>query len=159
MARDITKWDDTPMSLQHFAESAIRAYKIAMTPPMMPVILVADAKLAEDPVPPNAKLHIPKLTLPTPPAGDSAVVQEMARLLVAAEYPVIRVDDVVTRTQKGIQLLVELAETLQAPVHGGNFPSRHPLNVGGVGNADLILGLELQDFYGTVNSLRDQLYR
>jgi len=32
MVRDFLKWDDLPMSLQHFAESAVRAYKIAMTP-------------------------------------------------------------------------------------------------------------------------------
>ena len=28
MVRDFTKWDDTPISLPHFAESAVRAYKI-----------------------------------------------------------------------------------------------------------------------------------
>ena len=33
MVRDYLKWDDMPLSLQHFAESAMRAYKIAMTPP------------------------------------------------------------------------------------------------------------------------------
>src|SRR6202167_2956590 len=42
MVRDYVKWDDSPTSLQHFAESAVRAYKIAMTPPMAPVLLVAD---------------------------------------------------------------------------------------------------------------------
>ena len=42
------------------------------------------------------------------------------------------VADRAARTPAGIELLVELAETLQAPVidHDGrmNFPSRHPLN-------------------------------
>ena len=38
MVRDYTKWDDTPVSLAHFAESAVRAYKIAMTPPYEPVV-------------------------------------------------------------------------------------------------------------------------
>ena len=33
MVREYTKWDDTPVSLTHFADSAVRAYKIAMTPP------------------------------------------------------------------------------------------------------------------------------
>ena len=33
MVREYTKWDDLPISLTHFAESAVRAYKIAMTPP------------------------------------------------------------------------------------------------------------------------------
>src|ERR1700682_2139709 len=45
MVRDFVKWDDTPVSLQHFAESSVRAYKIAMTPPMEPVLLVADTDL------------------------------------------------------------------------------------------------------------------
>ena len=36
--------------LPHFAESAVRAYKIAMTPPMMPVLLVLDGGLQEDPI-------------------------------------------------------------------------------------------------------------
>src|SRR5262249_10400194 len=38
LTRDFTKWDDQPTSLQHFAESAVRAYRIAMTPPMGPVL-------------------------------------------------------------------------------------------------------------------------
>ena len=36
MVRDFTKWDDTPWSLAHFAESAVRAYNVAVTPPMAP---------------------------------------------------------------------------------------------------------------------------
>ena len=45
-----------------------------------------------------------------------------------------------------------------------NFPTRHKLNLSGRGRpliaeADVILGLELTDFWGTVNSYRDQLER
>ena len=65
MVRDMVKWDDTPGSLQHFAESAVRAYKMAMTEPRGPVVLVVDATLQERPVPDRSKLHIPKLTLAT----------------------------------------------------------------------------------------------
>src|SRR5580692_6572149 len=50
LVRDFTKFDDAPMSLQHFAESAVRAYKIATTPPTMPVLLVADGDLQETPM-------------------------------------------------------------------------------------------------------------
>ena len=50
MVRDFTKWDDLPISLPHFAESAVRAYKIATTPPMMPVLIVADSDLQESPM-------------------------------------------------------------------------------------------------------------
>ena len=46
--RDFTKWDDQPVSLQHFAESVMRAYKIATTPPMGPVLITADGDLAEE---------------------------------------------------------------------------------------------------------------
>ncbi len=33
IVRDYVKWDDYPASLQHFAESSVRAYKVMMTPP------------------------------------------------------------------------------------------------------------------------------
>ena len=167
MLRDFTKWDDLPISLTQFAESAVRAYKIAMTPPMMPVVLIADGELQENPIPADAKLSIPSLALATPPQGDSAAVAEAARLLAAAENPVLIVDRA-ARTAAGMALLVELAETLQAPVvdMGGrmNFPTRHPLNQtwrarDEISNADVILGLELADFWGAIHSYRDQMER
>jgi len=67
--RDFVKWDDAPASLTHFAESAVRAYKIAMTPPTMPIVLVADGDLQEDGIAADARLSIPKLTLSAPPQG------------------------------------------------------------------------------------------
>ena len=62
MVRDFIKWDDLPWSLPHFAESAVRAYKLAMTPPMSPVLVVLDGGLQEDPISPEvkARLRIPK---------------------------------------------------------------------------------------------------
>jgi acetolactate synthase I/II/III large subunit len=161
MVRDYIKWDDTPISLTHFGESAVRAYKIAMTPPKGPVILVADSDLQETPIPDPAKLRVPRLTLASPPAGDSGAVAEVARLLVAAENPVL-LGGLSVRSPEGMKLLIELAETLQAPVVGGKFPSRHPLSQAGgaaIRNADVIVGLDVADFWGTVNNVRDQLER
>ena len=169
MVRDFTKWDDNPFSLPHFAESAVRAYKIAMTPPMSPVVIVIDGGLQEDPIQPEvaSKLRVPRLTTATPPQGDAGAVAEAARLLVNAQNPVI-VADRLARTPAGIAKLVELAEALQAPVidqHGRmNFPSKHPLNQSEnagalIAGADVILGLELTDFWGTVNAFRDTLHR
>jgi acetolactate synthase I/II/III large subunit len=45
-----------------------------------------------------------------------------------------------------------------------NFPTRHPLNQNErrrelISKADVILGLEMNDFWGALNSFRDQLYR
>ena len=88
-------------------------------------------------------------------------------MLVAAENPVL-VADRAARTPAGMKLLVDLAEALQAPVIDQwgrlNFPARHPLNHtdnarGLIANADVILGLELTDFWGTVNAYRDQQIR
>ena len=167
MIRDFTKWDDLPISLTHFAESAVRAYKIAMTPPTSPVVIVADGELQENPISADLKMHIPKLTLDAPPQGDSGAVAEVARLLVAAETPVILADRM-ARTPAGVARLIELAEALQAPVVdvGGrmNFPSRHPLNQSDrnralVADADVILGLEVTDFFGSLNTFRDQIER
>src|SRR5262249_58852319 len=45
LVRDFTKWDDQPASLQHFAESLVRACKVATTPPMGPTVIVADIDL------------------------------------------------------------------------------------------------------------------
>jgi acetolactate synthase I/II/III large subunit len=156
MVRDYIKWDDTPRSLQHFAESAVRAYKIAMTPPMGPVVIVADSELQEEPVAADFKLPVPKLALATPPQGDAGAVAETARLLVEAEHPVI-VADRAARTQAGMARLVALAELLQAAVvdQAGrlNFPSRHPLNQSNraraaIAEADVIVGLEVNDLWG-----------
>jgi acetolactate synthase I/II/III large subunit len=167
MVRDFTKWDDLPMSLEHFAESAVRAYKIAMTPPYMPVVLVLDSELQENPIPADANFHIPKLTLDSPPEGDPGAVAEVARLLVGAENPVILVDRT-ARTPAGLARMIELAETLQAPVVDQigrmNFPTRHPLNQSERGRtlveqADVILGLEMADFYGPLHAYRAQLHR
>jgi acetolactate synthase I/II/III large subunit len=167
IVRDCLKWDDVPISLDHFAESAVRAYKIAMTPPMAPVLLVADGELQEGAIPDDAKFHIPKLTRAMPPQGDAGSVAEAARMLVAAENPVILLERT-ARTADGLKYTIELAETLQAPVVDlaarMNFPSQHPLNQtertrAVIGNADVILGLEALNFWGTINSYRDQLHR
>ena len=62
------------------------------------------------------------------------------------------------RTPNGIELLVELAETLQAPVQDRqfrrmNFPTRHPLYGGGsIADADVILGLEVPDFWNATHA-------
>ena len=47
--RDYIKWDDAPSSLQSFNESLVRAHKIATTPPMGPVAIVADSTVQEQP--------------------------------------------------------------------------------------------------------------
>jgi len=162
MVRDYTKWDDMPASLDHFAESGVRAYKIAMTPPYGPVVLVADAVLQEEGIAAGARgrLRVPKLSPTAPPAADAGSIAELAKMLVAAESPVI-VAGRVARTPAGLVRLTELAELIQAPVYDGqfmlrmNFPTRHPLKREGIppADADFILGLEKPDFFLTTHRL------
>ena len=163
LIRDFTKWDDNPQSLQHFAESAVRAYKIAMTPPHEPVLLALDEKIQEDAIVKGPRpLVIPKLNMVAPPSGDPNALREAAKLLAMADNPVI-VADRVGRTPAGVKNLVALAESLNAPVVDQlgrmNMPNNHPLCVIGGGNliaqSDCVLGLELTDFWGTVNEMDD----
>ena len=146
IVRDYVKWDDEPASLAAYAESMVRAYKIAMTPPMEPVLIVIDHDMQLKPMG-DAKPRIPRLTMPSPPVGEAGAVREAARLLVGAARPRINAGRM-ARTPNGIALLVELAELLQAPVNGGgdrvNFPSRHPLAGNGDGAPDVVLNLEVQ---------------
>jgi acetolactate synthase-1/2/3 large subunit len=167
LVRDFVKWDDQPASLQHFAESAVRAYKIATTPPMAPVLLSLDAELQENPIEERSALKIPKITPVSLPVGDPSSLDAAARLLVSAANPVIVVDRM-ARSAAGMQHLVELAEALQCAVvdQAGrlNFPTRHPLNqtwrrAAVVGAADVILGIEMNDLWGTLNSFRDRIVR
>src|SRR5499426_3330174 len=69
LVRDFTKWDDQPVSLQHFAQSFVRAYKLAMTPPYEPVALALDAELQEMTANDRAKLTIPRYVPTAPPQG------------------------------------------------------------------------------------------
>ena len=159
--RDFTKWDDQPASLQASAEAMVRAYKISMTPPYAPVAISLDAHLQEPNT--NENIRIPKLSRIAPPQGDNESMRDLAKMLVAAENPVIVVDRM-ARTPRGMPLLIELAELTGAAVvdlYGRqNFPSRHPLNHTDrarpvVSAADFVLGLEVTDFWGIVNSYTD----
>ena len=163
LVRDFTKWDDTPVSLAHFAQSFVRAYKYAMTPPYEPVMLALDAELQEMPEQERERnrLIIPKYIASSPPQADVAALRETAKLLVNAERPVI-VADRVARTPAGMKHLVELAELLQAPVVNMrgrmNFPNGHHLSQPPgqlYAQADVILGLEVGDFWNVVNGFTD----
>ncbi|MGH2371998.1 MAG: thiamine pyrophosphate-binding protein, partial [bacterium] len=160
--RDFVKWDDQPASLASIPESLLRAYRVAVTEPAGPVYVCFDAalqemRMAEDiPVPPTGRHPSPSRL-----AADEGALDEAARLLAAAEHPVI-VAEYVGRHPDAVPALVELAELLAAPVidlctHGRfNFPNTHPLDLTGAEgdllvSADVILALDVMDLYGTLS--------
>jgi thiamine pyrophosphate-dependent acetolactate synthase large subunit-like protein len=169
IVRDITKWDDQPTSLQGFAESMARSYELMTTVPMAPVLITADGDLQEDPIPPEVekKLRIPKLKARSQPAGDLLAVREAAKMLIAAESPVIYTNRY-GRTDAAPALLIQLAELIGAPVVDAhnrmNMPNRHPLNhsfrrEAVLQPADVILALEPIDLFGLNNYVPDLVTR
>lgn len=163
MVRDFVKFDDVPVSLQHYSESFMRAYEISLTPPCEPVMLVVDAALQEEPIADPAALSIPRRSPVAAPGGDPEAIERAAEMLVLAASPVI-VADRAARTAKGMDLLVRLAELLNAPVIDRfgrlNIPTNHYLNHSFraravLDRADVVLALELQDIWGLVNDVPD----
>jgi thiamine pyrophosphate-dependent acetolactate synthase large subunit-like protein len=162
LVRDFTKWDDTPVSHQHFAQSFVRAYKVMMTPPYEPVLISLDAGLQDEAVE-DPHLFIPRYVAASPPQAEMGALAETAKMLVAAENPVLVVDKV-ARNDNSVKNLVILAELLQVPVVDQNsrmnFPNTHYLHQSAgaqqlIRNADLIVGLECSDFWNTVNQWID----
>jgi acetolactate synthase-1/2/3 large subunit len=86
-------------------------------------------------------------------AADPEALKRVAQELVQARRPVI-LAEYVGREPEGFHALVELAETLGAPVYDVNsrlnFPSRHPHNLSMVkevfADADLVLCLDTRDW-------------
>ena len=128
-------------------------------------MLTLDAEISEAPISEHEKhsLYIPKVVQTSSPQAEVSALRETAKMLVSAQNPVIVVDRL-ARTPNGVKMLVELAELLQVPVMdiGGrmNFPNTHYLNQTPrgralVGQADVIMGMEVTDFWNIVNGFVD----
>ena len=152
--RDYTKWDYQPTTIDGVPESFARAYGVMMTEPQGPIYMCYDAWMQEQPLDHDVPLP-PKTSMPVPAqfTADPAALARAADLIAAAQRPVI-LAEFVGRDPRGSSALVELAETLGAPVYDVNsrlnFPSRHPLNMSMVKDvfrdADLILCLDVRDW-------------
>ena len=152
--RAYTKWDYQPAVIDGVPEAFARAYSVMMTEPRGPIYMCYDAWLQEQPLEHEVPLPPPGAAkLPSPIAPDRAALERAAEMLLAAEHPVI-LAEYVGRDAAGFHGLVELAETLGAPVYDVNsrlnFPGRHPLNVSMMKDvfrdADLVLCLDTRDW-------------
>jgi len=152
--RAYTKWDYQPTVIGGVPESFARAYSVMMTEPRGPIYMCYDAWLQEQPLAQDVPL--PKkdsIKVPSRLAADPAALKTAADMLLDAKRPVI-LAEFVGREAEGFHALVELAETLGAPVYDVNsrlnFPSRHPLNLSMVKDvfvdADLVLCLDTRDW-------------
>ncbi|HZS67510.1 MAG TPA: thiamine pyrophosphate-binding protein [Burkholderiales bacterium] len=152
--RAYTKWDYQPTVIDGVPESFARAYAVMMTEPRGPIYMCYDAWLQEQPL--EREIRLPPAgaqKVPAAIAPDPASLERAAQMLAAAKRPVI-IAEYVGRDPAGFHALVELAETLGAPVWDVNarlnFPSRHPLNLSMVKDvfrdADVLLCLDTRDW-------------
>ncbi|HZM45852.1 MAG TPA: thiamine pyrophosphate-binding protein [Burkholderiales bacterium] len=162
--RDYTKWDYQPTVVDGVPESFARAYGVMMSQPQGPVYMCYDAWLQEQPLDHDVPLP-PRDSMPVPAqfTADPSALARAADMLAEAKRPVI-LAEFVGRDPRGFEALVELAETLGAPVYDVesrlNFPNCHPLNVSMVKDvfrdADLILCLDLRDWERATTELVSQ---
>jgi len=129
LARPLVKWAAEVQRLADLPRLVHRAAKTALAPPTGPVFLSlpGDILKAEGEV---------DLSAPTRVAarlrGDAAAVAEAAAVLAQAKRPLIIAGDAVSHSRAHAEL-VELAETLGAPVYAetvpstASFPASHPL--------------------------------
>ncbi len=129
IARPFVKWAVEVRRLADLPRLVHRAAKTALAPPTGPVFLSipADILNAEEEIDLGRPTRIaPRLR------GDKAAIEAAARLLAAAERPVILAGDGVAQSD-ALAELVQLAEAIAAPVYlegmdnTAPFPSSHPL--------------------------------
>lgn len=154
LVRDYVKWDDEPADPQALLDGVARGHQLAGTAPTGPVYVTLDAELQEQAVPPDG-LELPDLRRYRPqsgPAADPDEVLAAARLLVAADAPMIVAGRVGLRPEASATL-VELVELLAAAYQDAPntvcFPTAHPANLSGdptvLGTADAVLAIDLAD--------------
>jgi len=157
--RDYVKLDDQPASVAALPEAFLRAWRVARTEPLGPVYLCLDAGLQEQPLErPVALPDVARFRPPTPPHADPQALDEAARLLAEARFPVIVVESL-GRRPEATPALCRLAELLAAPMIDlagesqgrPSVPGDHPLDMSDarhevVGEADVILALDVTSF-------------
>jgi acetolactate synthase I/II/III large subunit len=157
--RDYVKLDDQPASVAALPESFLRAWRVACTEPQGPVYLCLDAGLQEQPL--DQPLPLPDVSRfrpPAPPHADPRTIDEIARHLVEARFPLIVAESLGRRPQ-ATSSLCRLAELLAAPLIDlagesqgrPSVPGDHPLDASDirheiVGEADVVLGLDVTSF-------------
>ena len=129
LARPLVKWAAEVQRLADLPRLVHRAAKTALAPPTGPVFLSLPGDILK------AEGEI-DLSAPTRVAarlrGDAAAVAEAAAVLAQAKRPLIIAGDAVAHSRAHAEL-VELAETLGAPVYAeivpstASFPASHPL--------------------------------
>ena len=157
--RDYVKLDDQPASIAALPEAFLRAWRVARTQPMGPVYLCLDAGLQEQAL--ERPIVLPDAMRFEPAAGphaDPRALDEAARRLAEAHFPVIVVESL-GRRPEATRPLCRLAELLAAPLIDlaaesqgrPSVPAEHPLDMTdardeAIREADVLLALDVSSF-------------
>ena len=149
LVEQFTKWsyevrfpEELPMVMQ-------RAFKELATPPYAPVFVSIPPNVLLDE---HGSLGSARVTTRGRSVADPGAIEEGARILAAAERPMIVAGDGVGHA-RGWDDLARIAETLGARVYTEgyatlwNFPARHPLYVGPMPN----LATEMRDRFASAD--------
>ncbi len=134
MARPLCKWSFEVASLAELPRAVRRAAKVALSAPTGPVFLSIPGDILAAVAPDDLDLGAPT-RIGQRMTGDIGAISEAARLILAAESPIILAGDAVARSGAHAELAV-LAEAIGAPVYmegmanTAAFPSNHPLYAG-----------------------------
>jgi benzoylformate decarboxylase len=129
IARPFVKWSEEVRRLEDLPRAIHRAVKTALAPPMGPVFLSLPGDILTDSA--DLDLGTPS-RVATGIRGDASAITRAAAIIAKASSPVIIAGDAVPQGN-ALQELVDLAETLAAPVYDEGmasrtmFPSSHPL--------------------------------
>ena len=156
--REFVKWDDQPASVPAAVEAIVRGWRLATTPPHAPVYICLPVEVQEDPLDGDVALPDLRLYAPARPGPDPNAVEEAARLLLAAQRPVI-VADRGADSPGAFDALARLSALVGAPLldRGGrmNVSTANRLDLTGsetdvLGEADVVLAVEVYDLAGTL---------
>jgi len=161
--RDYVKLDDQPASIAALPEAFLRAWRVARTEPMGPVYLCLDAGLQEQALErPIALPDIARFQPAAAPHADPRALDEAARRLAEARFPVIVVESL-GRRPEATRPLCRLAELLAAPLIDlaaesqgrPSVPADHPLDLTearreAIREADVVLALDVSSFFSAL---------
>jgi thiamine pyrophosphate-dependent acetolactate synthase large subunit-like protein len=141
--------------------SLVRAHRLASSSPAGPTYVALDALLQEEPAPDVDLDIVASSRLPNRVTAPETDLERLADALVRAERPVL-LADFVGRSEAAYRALVQLAETLAAPVvdlgSRHNFPSDHWADATTqsrrvLAETDLVVALDVRDVRWAVTEI------
>jgi thiamine pyrophosphate-dependent acetolactate synthase large subunit-like protein len=147
LVRGYTKWDVQPRTLPDALVAIQRAYQVAITPPMAPVMVTLTGELQKEETI-GRNIPIPAFRPAQMQAADYVATKRIARALVDAQNPRINVGRL--RTPAGVTLAIELVELVGAQAGSAatngpmSFPMSHAMRGNGVTGVPVDFTLNLE---------------